>query len=97
MLLTCPIGLTMFIDAVAEHDRTIKMKENGFETNQHSTDQNILNALSMSPGQLLSNTVDGAAAADAAHFILDETTLRTLQQLMESHDLHPENNPSDQV
>jgi hypothetical protein len=52
---------------------------------------------SMPPGLADQTLQDGNAAAAAAHFVLDENTLRSLQRFMESQGLHPATVSSDTV
>jgi hypothetical protein len=86
--------LTIGTDPARENEQSVKIEETQFNNNPVPMDRSILDALSsMTPQQMLSQNDD----LNHPPFELDEDTIRSLQQFIESQGLHQAIHTSDQV
>ena len=87
----------MGTDPARENEQSVKIEETEFETNLVPMDRDIQGAFSsMTPQQMLSQNVDNSVV-NHPRFELDENTLRSLQQFIESQGLHQTTHTSEQV
>ena len=90
--------LTLWTDPAREIEQNVKIEETNFETNPVPTDTDILDTFSsLTPQQMLSQNEDGHSTVNHPSFELDENTLRSLQQFIESQGLHHPTHTSEQV
>lgn len=75
----------------------VKVEEDVTAPGLDVDDQNLMHALTSAIPEQLVPGATGNLTADAGHFELDETTMRSLQQFMESHGLHTEARSTEQV
>lgn len=90
--------LMMWTDPAREIEQDVNIDKSHFETNPVPTDPNILDTFSsITPQQMLSQGEDDHSAVNHPPFELDENTLRSLQQFIESQGLHHTTQTSEQV
>jgi hypothetical protein len=87
----------MGTDSARENEQNVEIEATQFETNPVPIHRNILDAFSsMTPQQMLSQ-IEDHSAVNHPPFELDENTLRSLQQFIESQGLHQTSHISEQV
>ena len=75
----------------------VKVEEDVTAPGLDIDDRNLMHALTSAIPEQLVPGATGNLTGDAGHFELDETTMRSLQQFMESHGLHTEAQSTEQV
>lgn len=77
---------------------TLKVEENVSSTGLTLEEQNLMRALTAAmPEHVLATDAGNNLNTDSGQFVLDENTMRSLQQFIESHGLHTEEAAIEQV